>query len=87
MEDKRMPPEQDSDIENIEQDENEGEGSKSADQAYRRDIEEFLEEEDPARLAREAAQDLDRHPERYRDAERIGKSRIAEEDPNDKDLI
>ena len=36
--------------EEVEHDENEGEGSKSADAAYRRDVDEFLEENDPAKL-------------------------------------
>src|SRR5689334_13553340 len=31
----------------VEHDENEGEGSKSADRAYRRDVDEFLQENDP----------------------------------------
>jgi hypothetical protein len=66
---------------------NEGEGSKSADRNYRRGVEEFLEEEDPSQLAREAARDVERDPDTYEAAEREGKARIAEEDENDKDLI
>jgi hypothetical protein len=71
----------------VERETNEGEGSKSADQAYRRNVGEFLEHEDPARLGREAASDIERDPESYEAAERAGKERIAEEDEADKDLI
>jgi hypothetical protein len=69
------------------EDENEGEGNKSADERYRRNVEEFIEEDDPDARAREAASDVERDPERYREAERVGKSRIAEEDEKDKELI
>ena len=71
----------------VERDVNEGEGNKSADQAYRRNVDEFLEHEDPSKLAREAAQDLERDPESYAEAERKGKERIAEEYEADKELI
>jgi hypothetical protein len=81
MEDERKAP----DVEK--RDENEGEGSKSADAAYRRDVDKFLEEEDPAKLGRQAKEDVERDPERYAEAERQGKARIAEEDEKDKDLI
>jgi hypothetical protein len=73
--------------EEVEHDVNEGEGSKSADAAYRRDVHEFLEEEDPSKLARNAASDIERNPEEYEEAERVGKSRSAGENPSDKDVI
>ena len=67
--------------------ENEGEGSKSADAAYRRDVDEFLEENDPAKLARNAASDIERDPGSYEAAEREGKSRSAGDIETDKDVI
>ncbi len=73
--------------EEIEHDENEGEGSKSADAAYRRDVDEFLEENDPAKLARNAAADVERDPGTYEAAEREGKSRSAGDIDSDKDVI
>jgi hypothetical protein len=73
--------------EEIEHDENEGEGNKSADRAYRRDVDEFLREEDPARLARNAATDIERDPGSYQEAEQEGKRRSAGDVEADKDLI
>ena len=81
MDDKRKP-----DVER-DMDANEGEGSKSADQAYRRDVDDFLEKEDPSKLARQASADIERDKKSYDEAERIGKSRSAGESPADKDLI
>lgn len=82
MEDEQKPTEE------VEHDEaNEGEGSKSADRAYRRDVDEFLREEDPARLARAAARDIERDPETYERAEEEGKRRSAGDVEADKDLI
>lgn len=71
----------------IEKDENEGEGSKSADRAYRHDVDEFLEKEDPSKLARQAMSDIERDPGRYAEAEQEGKRRSAGEAKADKDLI
>lgn len=68
-------------------DKNEGEGSKSADERYRKNVDEFLDKEDPAKLARQAANDIEKDPKKYSDAEKAGKGRIAEEDPKDKELI
>ncbi|HEX8950558.1 MAG TPA: hypothetical protein VF945_01875 [Polyangia bacterium] len=73
--------------EEVERDENEGEGSKSADRAYRRDVDEFLEENDPSQLARNAAADIERDPGSYEAAEREGKRRSAGDLETDKDLI
>jgi len=71
----------------VEHDANEGEGSKSADRAYRRDVDEFLQENDPSKLARQAASDIERDPETYdRDIEE-GKRRSAGDNPADKDVI
>ena len=81
MDDKRKKTEE------VEHDQNEGEGSKSADRAYRRDVDEFLREEDPARLARDAAGDIERDPETYERAEEEGKRRSAGDAEADKDLI
>jgi hypothetical protein len=85
MEDKR---DENRDIEReANESENEGEGSKSADRSYRQKVDDFLDKEDPSKLARQAAEDLERDPETYEEAERQGKARIAEEDEADKDLI
>ena len=62
-------------------DKNEGEGNKTADKHYRDHITEFLQSEDPEKLARQAAHDVAADPERYKDAEEEGKRHIAEEDP------
>jgi hypothetical protein len=83
MDDKKGKP---SDVER-QANENEGEGSKSADKAYRRDVDDFLEKEDPSKLARQAQADIERDKDSYDEAERIGKSRSAGEAPADKDLI
>ncbi|MDB4968568.1 MAG: hypothetical protein JWN44_4257 [Myxococcales bacterium] len=71
----------------VEQDQNEGEGSKSADRAYRRDVDEFLKENDPSKLARQAASDIERDPETYEKAVEEGKRRSAGENEADKDVI
>jgi hypothetical protein len=71
----------------VEHDENEGEGNKSADAAYRRDVDEFLRENDPSKLARKAAADIERDPEAYEAAVEEGKRRSAGENPADKDVI
>jgi hypothetical protein len=81
MDDKRKKTEE------VEHDDNEGEGSKSADRAYRRDVDEFLEENDPSKLARAAQADMERDPDAYKEAEREGKSRSAGDIPSDKDVI
>jgi hypothetical protein len=81
MDDKRKKTEE------VEHDVNEGEGSKSADRAYREDVDDFLREEDPSKLARSAASDIERDPEGYRAAEREGKSRSAGDIDSDKDVI
>lgn len=82
MDEKRVP----SDIER-EADENEGEGSKSADRNYRRDVDDFLEKEDPSKLARQAQADIERDRDSYDEAERQGKARSKGDSPADKDLI
>jgi len=82
MDEKRKAPDVETDRE-----ENEGEGSKSADQRYRRDVDEFLENEDPAKLARRAQADVEHDRDSYDAAEREGKSRSKGDSPADKDLI
>jgi len=69
------------------EEENEGEGSKSADRNYRNDVDDFLKHEDPSKLARQAASDIERDPAKYADAEQEGKRRSAGDDEADKDLI
>jgi hypothetical protein len=81
MDDKRKKTEE------VEHDANEGEGSKSADRQYRRDVDEFLNENDPSKLARNAAADIERDPEGYKAAEEEGKRRSAGDLPSDKDVI
>jgi len=62
-----------------------GEGDKASDREYREDLGKFLDREDPTRLAREAARQLDEEERSgnrtLRDAEKAGKSKAAEEDP------
>jgi hypothetical protein len=82
MDDKKKKP-VDADIEG----ENEGEGSKSADRNYRNDVDDFLKNEDPSKLARQAASDVEREPGKYAEAEQEGKRRSAGDDAADKDLI
>ena len=81
MDDKRKKTEE------VEHDENEGEGSKSADRQYRKDVDDFLQENDPSKLARQAESDIERDPDKYNAAEREGKSRSAGDLPSDKDVI
>jgi len=81
MDDKRKKTEE------VEHDANEGEGSQSADRQYRRDVDEFLDENDPSKLARNAAADIERDPESYKKAEEEGKRRSAGDIPGDKDAI
>jgi hypothetical protein len=81
MDDKRKKTEE------VEHDANEGEGSKSAARDYERDVDEFLEDNDPSKLARNAASDIERDPKAYESAEREGKSRSAGDLDTDKDLI
>jgi len=71
----------------VEHDENEGEGSKSADRSYRENVDEFLKENDPSKLARNAAADIERDPGSYEEAEVEGKRRSAGENENDKNVI
>jgi hypothetical protein len=68
-------------------DSNEGEGSKGADRAYRRDVDEFLKENDPSQLARNAAADIERDRASYEEAEQEGKRRSAGDIEADKDVI
>ena len=81
MDDKRKKTEE------VEHDANEGEGSKSAARDYERDVDEFLEDNDPSKLARNAAADIERDPKSYEAAEREGKSRSAGDLDTDKDVI
>jgi hypothetical protein len=60
---------------------NEGEGSRTADKQYRDGVKRFLNEQDPAQLAEEAARDVEASPGEYRAAEEAGRSRSAGEDP------
>jgi hypothetical protein len=67
--------------------ENEGEGSKSADRQYRKDVDDFLQENDPSKLARQAQREVERDPKSYEEAEREGKRRSAGDLPIDKEVI
>jgi hypothetical protein len=66
---------------------NEGEGSKTADERYRREAKEFIDNEDVEGAARRAQHDVEADEPTYRRAEEEGKRHIAEEDEADKDLI
>ncbi len=55
----------------------EGEGSRTADQRYRKGLEEHLRRGDVEEEAERAAKDLDEHPDELRRAEEEGKRRSA----------
>ena len=59
----------------------EGEGSYSGTKKYDQEAEKFAREEDVEKLGKEAEKDVDRDKRSYDEAEKIGKSKIAEEDP------
>ncbi len=67
--------------------ENEGEGSRSADQEYREGVREHLEKGHVQDEAERARKEVESSPEEYRKAEEAGKSRSAGEAPGDPDRI
>lgn len=67
--------------------ENEGEGSRSADEQYRAGVQEHLRKGDVEREAQEAQREVEAKPEEYRHAEEEGKSRSAGEAPGDAEKI
>ncbi len=67
--------------------ENEGEGSRSADQQYRTDLRKHLEKGHVPEEAEKAREDVEASPEEYRRAEEQGKRRSAGEAPGDPDKI
>jgi hypothetical protein len=62
---------------------NEGEGSKSADRAYREAATRFGETHDTAAMAEQAAREVDSDPETYEDAMEEGRSHSAGDLPED----
>jgi hypothetical protein len=62
---------------------NEGEGSRTADQNYRRGIEEHLRRADVREEAERAAREVEKNPDEYRRAEQEGKARSAGDLPED----
>lgn len=56
---------------------NEGEGNKAADKNYREGVEKFERENDPERVAREAARDLDEDAPETRRADEAGRGKLA----------
>lgn len=67
--------------------ENEGEGSRSADQEYRAGVRRHLEEGHVEDEAEQARKEVESRPEEYRRAEETGKSRSAGEAPGDAEKI
>ena len=67
--------------------ENEGEGSRSADQAYREGVRKHLEKGHVEEEAEKARRDVEASPEEYRRAEKEGESRSAGEAEGDADKI
>ncbi len=67
--------------------ENEGEGSRSADQQYRKDLREHLEKGHVQEEAEEAREDVEANPEEYRKAEEEGRRHSAGEAPGDAEKI
>jgi hypothetical protein len=59
----------------------EGEGSRSADRHYREATERFVESGRVEEAAEEAKRAVNEDPGPLEEAERIGRSRMAEEDP------
>jgi hypothetical protein len=64
---------------------NEGEGSRTAAQGYRKGVEEHLRRGNVEEEAERAARDLDENPEELRRAEEEGKRRSAGDLPSDLD--
>jgi hypothetical protein len=60
--------------------ENQGEGNKTADKAYREAASKFAKTHDTAKEARSAERDIEQDPKAYADAEKKGKSKSAGED-------
>ncbi|MEZ4241707.1 MAG: hypothetical protein R3F59_37280 [Myxococcota bacterium] len=60
---------------------NEGEGNRTADRRYRERTEQFVEEHDTQKLGRDAIPHDEREARELKDAERAGKSRAREFDP------
>jgi hypothetical protein len=65
------------------EDKNEGEGSRTAAEGYRKGLEEHLRRADVEEEAERAAREVEEHPEEYRRAEEEGKSRSAGDLPED----
>ncbi len=63
--------------------ENEGEGSRTADQQYRKDLQRHLDKGHVEQEAEKAREDVEASPEEYRKAEEEGKRRSAGEAPGD----
>jgi hypothetical protein len=65
------------------EDENEGEGSRTAAEGYRKGLEEHLRRGTTAEEAERAREDVERSPEEYRRAEEEGKRRSKGDLPED----
>jgi hypothetical protein len=59
----------------------EGEGNHEADRRYREDTKRFVDSGRVEDAARQAKQAVEEDPDELEEAEEVGKSRIAEEDP------
>lgn len=62
---------------------NEGEGSRTADRRYREGVQETLRKSDVEEAARRAEAEVEKDPGAYRRAEEEGRSRSAGEAPGD----
>ncbi len=68
-------------------DSNIGEGDRSSDRRYRDDVRQFIETDNPEKRARDAQSAIERDPAQFADAEKKGKARVAEEDPEVSEVI
>jgi hypothetical protein len=66
-------------------DENEGEGSRTAAEGYRKGLEEHLRRGNAEREAEQARQDVERSPDEFRRAEEAGKKPSRGDLPEDLD--
>jgi hypothetical protein len=67
-------------MKNHDKPQNEGEGDRTSDRRYRKEVSEFVKSGKVDDAAKKAAKDVDSDPS-LREAERAGKARVAEEDP------
>ena len=68
-------------MKNHDKPQNEGEGDRTSDRRYRKEVSEFVKSGKVDDAAKKAAKDVDANDPSLREAELAGKARAAEEDP------